>query len=95
MNERFHSIEAAGIRLTMDLEVGHIRRLEIERDGRIIKPLHSAPWIDEADIAGDEDIAAGLRFLSGDFFCAPFTASDIEEAPGHGWPANSRWNVAS
>ena len=39
----------------------------------------------------DPDIAPGLKLLSGDFFCAPFGRSDVEEAPAHGWPANSRW----
>ncbi len=31
--------------------------------------------------------------LSGDFLCAPFSRSDVEEAPLHGWPANSQWDV--
>ena len=29
-----------------------------------------------------------------DFFCAPFAKVDVEEAPLHGWPANTRWNLA-
>lgn len=30
--------------------------------------------------------------LAGDFFCAPFGASDVEPAPAHGWTANSKWS---
>lgn len=93
MTERFHAIAADGVRLVLDLEVGHIRTLEIEREGRVISPLYTAPWVDEPESAGDPAIPPVLKNLSGDFFCAPFVASDVEEAPTHGWPANSRWNV--
>jgi hypothetical protein len=86
-----HSIEAVGIRATLDLRVGHVRDLAIERDGRVVQPLHTAPWVDDPLITDDETIPPNLRFLSGDFFCAPFGASDVEEAPPHGWTANSRW----
>ena len=34
-----------------------------------------------------------MRRLSGDFLCAPFSRGDIEEAPLHGWPANSPWEI--
>lgn len=92
MSERFHTIEAKGIRLTLDLAVGHVRSLEIERDGQRITPLHTAPWVDDPAITEDPAIDPDLKFLSGDFFCAPFGKSDVEEAPPHGWPANSRWD---
>jgi predicted metal-dependent enzyme (double-stranded beta helix superfamily) len=94
MSERFHTIAADGISLTLDLAVGHIRSLEIERDGRRIAPLHTAPWVDDPAIAADPDIAANLKYLSGDFFCAPFGSSDVEEAPPHGWPPNAPWTFA-
>jgi hypothetical protein len=87
----FHSIEADGISVTLDLRGGHIRDLSIEREGRTIKPLHTAPWVDDPEIAEDEGIEPNLRFLSGDFYCAPFGASDIDLAPPHGWTGNSRW----
>ncbi|MCX5513106.1 hypothetical protein C3941_01505 [Kaistia algarum] len=91
--EIFHTIEAKGIRATLDLRVGHIRRLVVERDGKSLEPLNSAPWVDDAAIIEDETLLPNLRFLSGDFFCAPFSTSDVVEAPPHGWPANSRWRV--
>ena len=91
MTERFRNIAAEGISLTLDLAVGHIRSLEIKADGETLRPLHTAPWVEDHAITDDPRIPAGLRFLSGDFFCAPFGKSDIEDAPAHGWPANSRW----
>ena len=91
MAERFVRIEAEGVRLSLDLAVGHIRRFEIERDGVRIAPLHVAPWVDDPEITGDADILPNLKFLAGDFFCAPFGKSDVEDAPSHGWSANSEW----
>ena len=39
-------------------------------------------------------MSPNLKYLSGDFFCAPFGANDLEPgAPGHGWPANSTWRL--
>lgn len=93
MTDSFHSIHARGITLVMDLAVGHIRSLEIERNGRTLAPLHTAPWITDGEGFEDPKIAANVRHLSGDFLCAPFGASDIPETPSHGWPANSAWSV--
>jgi hypothetical protein len=90
-SERFMRVEAAGIGVTVDLRVGHVRELAIEREGRVLRPLHTAPWVEDEVIGRDEAIAPNLRWLSGDFFCAPFAASDVEPAPAHGWPANSAW----
>src|SRR4029079_3835740 len=93
MADRFHTIEAQGVRLTLDLDVGHIRSLAIERDGKKIEPFHTAPWVDDPTVAGDAAIPPNLKYLSVDFFCAPFAKSDVEDAPPHGWPANSRWHL--
>lgn len=87
----FHTIEAKGIHVTLDLRAGHVRELIIERDGRTIRPLHTAPWVDDPAITEDQTIAPNLKYLSGDFFCAPFGTSDIDETWQHGWPGNSRW----
>ncbi|HEV7274663.1 MAG TPA: hypothetical protein VGN80_00065 [Devosiaceae bacterium] len=93
MAERFSTVSADGIELVLDLVVGHIRSLRIEQSGRWLEPLHTAPWVEDADIVEDQSIDPGLRWLSGDFLCAPFAASDVEPAPGHGWPANSPWRL--
>jgi hypothetical protein len=93
MAERFHTVSAEGISVKVDLDIGHLRSVEIVRDGRRLTPFYTAPWVDDPKIADDESIVPNLRGLSGDFFCAPFGRSDVEEAPPHGWPANSRWEL--
>ncbi len=92
MTGRFHTLRAEGISVTLDLEVGHLRSLEIARDGRRLSPLYTAPWVDDPAVANDPSIVPNLRALSGDFFCAPFGSPDEEGVPAHGWPANSRWD---
>jgi hypothetical protein len=82
------TIAADGISVTLDLAVGHIKTLAVERDGRRVAPLHRAPWTEEAHEPG---MPAHLARLSGDFLCAPFGPSDIDGSPSHGWPANSPW----
>jgi hypothetical protein len=93
MSDTFHVLAASGIRVRLDLRVGHIRDLTIERGRRSVSPLHTAPWVDEPTIANDVNLPGNLRFLSGDFFCAPFAAGDLENSPPHGWPANSAWRL--
>jgi hypothetical protein len=91
MAERFHTVQAEGIKVVVDLAVGHLRSVEIERDGRKLTPFYTAPWVDDPAIASDESLLPNLRFLSCDFFCAPFSATDDAAIPPHGWPASSRW----
>lgn len=88
-----HTLEAAGIRVTLDLSAGHIRSLVVHEGSRRLAPFHTAPWVEDASIANDDGLPVNLRRLSGDFFCAPFSTSDIEAAPPHGWPANSHWRL--
>jgi hypothetical protein len=90
-----HRLAAAGIAVELDLTVGHIAALLIEDGGRTLSPLHRAPWIGEPADAFPAGLPAGTVRLSGDFLCAPFSASDVEPAPLHGWPANSRWDLVS
>jgi len=89
----FHTMAAAGIRVTLDLRAGHIRELTVTAEGRDLTPFHAAPWLDDPVVQADETLPPHLRLLSGDFFCAPFAASDVEEAPSHGWTVNSPWTV--
>lgn len=86
---------ARGIEVSVDLAVGHIADMAIAAGGRVLRPLHRAPWLDEPDDRLPLDLIAGQRRLSGDFLCAPFSVSDVEPAPLHGWPANSAWDVAA
>lgn len=92
MTGRFHAIRAQGIDVVVDLDVGHLRSVKIERERRTLTPFYTAPWVDDSDIAADESLTAGLRFLSCDFFCSPFSRTDDPSVPPHGWPANSAWD---
>lgn len=91
MSVRAFLIEANGIRVEVDLDIGQLSKIVIERDGRAAAPFHRAPWSDEpGPVPGTKD-APHLARISGDFFCAPFGMSDLELAPPHGWPANAPW----
>ncbi|MFV0360080.1 hypothetical protein [Tropicimonas sp.] len=83
---------AAG-QVAINRRIGNIRQLAFVDGERRVAPLHTAPWVGEA--AGE--LPAGLdpveRGLSGDFFCAPFGANNLEPGPIHGWTANSAWQV--
>jgi hypothetical protein len=95
MSERFHTARAEGISVTLDLDLGHLRDLRVTRDGATVAPLHLVPWADDPDLETEPDTAPSLKALGGDFLCAPFATNDVEPAPLHGWPANSRWNLVS
>ena len=95
MSERFHTARAQGISITLDLDLGHLRDLRVTTDGSILAPLHLAPWAGDPDLEIEPGTAPNLTALGGDFLCAPFATNDVEPAPLHGWPANSRWNLAS
>ena len=80
------------VSLSIDLSVGHIADLRIRDGQRILTPLHRAPWVDDPATVFPDATPPNVRRLSGDFFCAPFGRNDVEEAPSHGWPANSAWD---
>ncbi len=86
-------LAAAGISLSVDLSVGHLSDLAVEDGSRLLRPLHRAPWADEPPESFAEATPPNVARLSGDFFCAPFSRNDVEEAPPHGWPANSAWDL--
>ena len=87
------TIKAKGISVSVDLAVGHLADMVIDRDGRRLKPLHRAPWVGDIRATLPQDLPEGTVHLSGDFLCAPFSRADVEAAPLHGWPANSAWDV--
>lgn len=94
MTGKFQTITAPGVRLTLDLGAGHIRAFEIDAGGRTLTPLHAAPWLEDKAVLDDPAIEPCLKHLAGDFFCAPFAGSDVEDAPSpHGWPANAPWEA--
>lgn len=88
------TIRAKGISVSVDLGVGHLADLSVETEGRTLRPLHRAPWLDEPRESLPPGLPEGVVRLSGDFLCAPFSAANVEPAPLHGWTANSAWDVA-
>ncbi len=72
-------------------ECGHLFPVRFFFDKSIIEPMHIAPWKNEEL---DSSVPPMLKFLRGDFFCAPFGASDIleDETRAHGASANDKWN---
>lgn len=88
-----HRTDAARVRV--NLALGNLQDLAFLHRERTLRPLHRAPWIDDAAIQNDPDLLPIERNLAGDFLCAPFGASDVVEGPAHGWSANSRWAVTS
>lgn len=87
------TLKARGISVSLDTTVGHIADMVVEDGGRQLRPLHRAPWVGAPRDTLPADLPEGTVRLSGDFLCAPFSRSDVEEAPLHGWPANSAWDV--
>jgi len=87
-------LESPGARLALDPACGHLARLAFGTGDAAVEPLYRAPWADRAD-ALDPVLPPVLRHLSGDFFCAPFGACDVEEGPAHGPAANAPWRLLS
>ena len=87
------TLQARGISVSVDCSVGHLADLAIAANGRTLRPLHRAPWLDEAPDSLPPGLPTGVARLSGDFLCAPFSLADVEPAPLHGWSANSAWDL--
>lgn len=90
----YPQIESAGGRLAWNDRIGHIDRLVLRDGNREIAPLHRAPWIEDGTALPD-GLAPVERGLSGDFLCAPFGASDVEDGQPHGSTANAPWVVGA
>lgn len=95
MTAPYH-LAARGIRVALDPEQGQLALFEVARGPRRIAPFARVPWADADDPTRmPPDAPPHLRRMSGDFFCAPFCADDVEAAPFHGWPANAAWVLVS
>lgn len=79
--------------VSVDPSVGHLHALRFVTEGRMLEPLHTAPWLDEPEDTLPEGLSPVERRLSGDFLCAPFAGTDDPDIPPHGWPANSAWSM--
>jgi hypothetical protein len=75
---------------------GHLGPAAFKLGRKYVSPLSVAPWAHETLPAA---LPAILRVLRGDFFCAPFGASDKlykgEKHPPHGDSANLTWRFVS
>ena len=89
MTEQRDIISTRGLQFEFNRHGGNITNLVIEtEDGQSVRPLHAAPWTQTpSDLPDDVDLVE--RQLAGDFFCAPFGAS--EGGPIHGQTANGNW----
>jgi hypothetical protein len=91
---RSFSILSDRVSLAVTETGGHLSDVTFTLDdGRHVRPMHTAPWADEELPADTPPI---LRLLRGDFFCAPFGASDLiaGETRVHGLPANGTWQLS-
>ena len=90
-------LAAEGIEVALDRGLGHLSSFAVLRDGRRIDPFARVEWADEPPDSPrfPPDMAPHLGRMSKDFFCAPFSTDDVEDAPAHGWPANSAWRVVA
>ena len=72
---------------------GHVGPVEFELGGRVVAPMHVAPWAGQRTAATLMPI---LRVLRGDFFCMPFGGNTRawhgEKHPVHGETANGTWS---
>lgn len=68
---------------------GHLDPVRFHTPGGAVEPMHKAPWVDEPEASP----LPMLQNLRGDFFCAPFGASDVmpDESRPHGTTANGPW----
>lgn len=87
------TLRARGISATLDASIGHLTDFVVQSPRGEIRPLARVPWASNPPDCPAIDEAPHLARMGGDFFCAPFCASDIEPAPPHGHPANSHWTL--
>ena len=88
------TLQAKGISATLDASIGHLVDFVVQSPAKDIRPLARVPWASDPPDCPAIDAAPHLAHMGGDFFCAPFGASDVEPAPPHGHPANSHWTLS-
>ncbi|MGE5436173.1 MAG: hypothetical protein ACM3O3_03015 [Syntrophothermus sp.] len=87
-----HIIKNSNMEVGVTEECGFLHPIKFIFRDKVIEPMHIAPWINEEL---DSSIDPMLKNLRGDFFCAPFSTSDIleDEKRGHGSSANDKWDL--
>ena len=84
-----HSIKSDRVSLSFLPHGGFLDDVNFDNQ---FSPLHKAHWTDDVSLEG---IPHMLQNLRGDFFCAPFGASDVDpnENRPHGATANAQWDA--
>lgn len=90
--QRFE-IQNDAVQVGVTAQGGHLDPVRFHVGGRAIAPMHVAPWTAEPTL--DPTTPPILRMLRGDFFGAPFGASDVlpNETRVHGASANADWRL--
>lgn len=88
---RLRQLQARGVTVTLDEDLGQLADFAVQIGRDWHRPLARVPWDDDPPDCAAITAAPHLARMAGDFFCAPFAASDLEPAPPHGWTANSAW----
>lgn len=88
-----HSLQNKSVELGIDEDGGHLWPVRFRGNRAWFEPMHQAQWANE-DLDGSVPMV--LRKLRGDFFAAPFGASDLDpsESLPHGATANGRWKLS-
>lgn len=90
---KIYQVQSDAVSLGVTEVGGHLSDVTFRfRDGRNVSPMHTAPWHDEPLPA---DTPPMMRMLRGDFFCAPFGASDVIGGDLHGPSANGHWSLTA
>ncbi|RPI75960.1 MAG: hypothetical protein EHM47_01065 [Ignavibacteriales bacterium] len=91
---KIHTIKNDKVKVGVTEECGHLHPVRFFIDNKVVEPLNIAPWINEKL---DDSIPPMLKMLRGDFFCMPFSNSDVlkDEDRAHGTTANDKWNLIS
>jgi hypothetical protein len=87
---RTYPLKSDDVSLDVTETGGQLSDVTFTLKGRKVAPMHTAPWADEALPA---DVPDMLRVLRGDFFCAPFGASDVLGGAVHGLSAGGMWRL--
>ncbi len=86
------NLKSNKVKLGITEQGGQLSDVSFITNSGIIKPMHTAHWVNEKL---DDSIPPALKILRGDFFCAPFGDSDVlkNETRPHGTSANDYWNL--
>jgi hypothetical protein len=89
--DKIYLIKNSYVEAGVSAECGHLFPVRFFFGKDVVEPMHIAPWTNEEL---DPSTPPMLKKLRGDFFCAPFGASDLltDETRSHGASANDKWD---